>query len=39
MPRHRHPKLSKHEVADVILDRLAALRAAKSSRRTLRAVR
>src|SRR3984893_622975 len=34
-----HPKLSKHEVADVILDRLVALRAAKSSRRTLRAVR
>ena len=30
---------SKDEVADVILDRLLALRAAKSSRRTLRAVR
>jgi hypothetical protein len=34
-----HPKLSRHEVADVILDRLAALRAAKSGRRALRAVR
>jgi phosphopantothenoylcysteine decarboxylase/phosphopantothenate--cysteine ligase len=34
-----HPKLSKDEVADVILDRLVALRAAKSGRRTLRAVR
>jgi hypothetical protein len=34
-----HPKLSKDEVADVILDRLLALRAAKSGRRTLRAVR
>jgi phosphopantothenoylcysteine decarboxylase / phosphopantothenate---cysteine ligase len=34
-----HPKASKDEVADVILDRLVALRAAKSSRRSLRAVR
>jgi phosphopantothenoylcysteine decarboxylase/phosphopantothenate--cysteine ligase len=34
-----HPKLSKDEVADVILDRLVALRAAKSGRRPLRAVR
>jgi hypothetical protein len=31
-----HPKLSRHEVADVILDRLAALREAKSGRRALR---
>jgi phosphopantothenoylcysteine decarboxylase/phosphopantothenate--cysteine ligase len=34
-----HPKLSKDEVADVILDRLLAQRAAKSGRRALRAVR
>lgn len=34
-----HPKLSKDEVADVILDRLIALRTAKSGRRALRAVR
>src|ERR1700680_2398702 len=34
-----HPKLSKDEVADVILDRLLAFRTAKSGRRTLRAVR
>ena len=34
-----HPKLSKDEVADVILDRLLALRMAKSGRRALRAVR
>ncbi len=34
-----HPKLSKDEVADLILDRLVALRAAKSGRRPLRAVR
>ena len=34
-----HPKLSKEEVADVILDRLLELRATKSGRRTLRAVR
>ncbi len=34
-----HPKLSKDEVAEVILDRLLALRTAKSGRRTLRAVR
>jgi hypothetical protein len=39
MPRHRHPKLSKHEVADVILDRLTALQAAESRRRALRTVR
>jgi len=34
-----HPKLTKDEVADVILDRLLAVRAARSGRRTLRAVR
>jgi len=34
-----HPKLSKDEVADVILDRLIELRAAKSGRRALRIVR
>lgn len=34
-----HPKLSKDEVADVILDRLVALRSGKSGRRSLRAVR
>jgi phosphopantothenoylcysteine decarboxylase / phosphopantothenate---cysteine ligase len=34
-----HPKLSKDDVADVILDRLVELRAAKSGRRTLRVVR
>jgi phosphopantothenoylcysteine decarboxylase/phosphopantothenate--cysteine ligase len=33
-----HPKASKDEVADIILDRLVALRAAKSGRRSLRAV-
>ena len=33
-----HPKASKDEVADVILDRLVALRAGKSGRRSLRAV-
>ena len=34
-----HPKLSKDEVADVILDRLLAVRASRAGRRALRAVR
>ncbi len=34
-----HPKLSKDEVADVILDRLLAVRAGRAGRRALRAVR
>jgi phosphopantothenoylcysteine decarboxylase/phosphopantothenate--cysteine ligase len=34
-----HPKLTKDEVADLILDRVVALRARKSKSRTLRAVR
>jgi phosphopantothenoylcysteine decarboxylase / phosphopantothenate---cysteine ligase len=34
-----HPKLSKDEVADLIIDRIVALRAAKASPRALRAVK
>jgi phosphopantothenoylcysteine decarboxylase/phosphopantothenate--cysteine ligase len=34
-----HPKLSKDEVADLILDRIVALRSKRSKSRTLRAVR
>ena len=34
-----HPKLTKDEVADLILDRVVALRGRKSKSRTLRAVR
>ena len=34
-----HPKLTKDEVADLILDRIVALRARKSKSRALRAVR
>jgi phosphopantothenoylcysteine decarboxylase/phosphopantothenate--cysteine ligase len=34
-----HPKMTKDEVANVILDRLMAIRAAKSKSRRLRAVR
>jgi phosphopantothenoylcysteine decarboxylase/phosphopantothenate--cysteine ligase len=34
-----HPRLSKDEVADLIIDRIVALRAAKSASRALRAVK
>jgi phosphopantothenoylcysteine decarboxylase / phosphopantothenate---cysteine ligase len=36
---HSYPKLTKDEVADLILDRIVAIRAAKSDSRTLRAVK